>query len=219
MIKIENLVKEYGEKDIKVTAVDNVNLEIKEGEFVAIVGCSGSGKSTLLNLIGGLDTPTCGKITIDGEDISGYSDAKISEVRRKKIGIIFQAYNLLPVLNVEENIKMPVLLDKQPVDQQYIDELIEMLGLSERKNHLPNQLSGGQQQRVCIGRALANKPKIILADEPTGNLDSKNSKEVMELIVKSAKKNNQTIVLITHEADIAKMADRIITIEDGKIVE
>jgi len=188
------------------------------GEFVAIVGASGSGKSTLLHLLGGLDSPTSGNVVIDGESIYNYKEEKLAVFRRRKIGFVFQFYNLLPVLDVEENIALPALLDNDKVDKTYLEELIKILGLSERKNHLPSELSGGQQQRVSIGRAVFNKPSIILADEPTGNLDTKNSKDVIELLKLTAKKYNQTLILITHDVNIASMADRVITIEDGEII-
>jgi putative ABC transport system ATP-binding protein len=195
-----------------------LNFEIHKGEFTAIVGASGSGKSTLLHLLGGVDSPTEGKVFLDGDDIYSLNDEKRSILRRRKIGFVFQTYNLIPVLTVEENIKMPLLLDGNKVDQQKIDQMLERLGLTERRNHLPNQLSGGQQQRVAIGRALINRPAIILADEPTGNLDRKNSEEVMKLMVQAVREMEETLVLITHEMDIAAMADRIIHLEDGRIV-
>jgi putative ABC transport system ATP-binding protein len=193
-------------------------LNIEKGEFTAIVGASGSGKSTLLHLLGGVDAPDEGRVEIDGESIYDLNDEKRSILRRRKIGYVFQTYNLIPVLTVEENIKMPVLLDGNKVDQEKVDKIIDILGLSERKNHLPNQLSGGQQQRVAIGRAIINNPAIVLADEPTGNLDKKNSEDIMDLLIKSVREMEQTLVLITHEMDIASMADRIIHLEDGKIV-
>lgn len=213
-----NLTKIYGKGDTAVTAVNHIDLTIQKGEFTAIVGASGSGKSTLLHLLGGVDTPTEGQVIIDGENIYDLKDEKRSILRRRKIGFIFQTYNLIPVLTVKENIVMPVLLDGNKVDDKEVDELIELLGLTERKNHLPNQLSGGQQQRVAIGRAVINKPAIIIADEPTGNLDKKNSEETMALLIKAVKETGQTLVLVTHEMDIAAMADRIIHLEDGSIV-
>ena len=213
-----NLTKIYGKGDTAVTAVDHMNLSINKGEFTAIVGASGSGKSTLLHLLGGVDAPTEGQVIIDGENMYALKDEKRSILRRRKIGFIFQTYNLIPVLTVRENIIMPVLLDGNKVDDKEVDELIELLGLTERKNHLPNQLSGGQQQRVAIGRALINKPAIIIADEPTGNLDKKNSEETMALLTKAVKERGETLVLVTHEMDIAAMADRIIHLEDGAIV-
>ena len=218
ILTLKNLTKVYGKGDTAVTAVDHMDLEIEKGQFVSIVGTSGSGKSTLLHLIGGVDTPTEGEVIIDGDNVYELNDNNRSILRRRKIGFIFQQYNLIPVLIVEENIKMPLLLDGNKVDQKKIDEIIEKLGLTERKNHLPNQLSGGQQQRVAIGRALANNPTVIIADEPTGNLDKKNSEEVMELLCKCVKDEGQTLILVTHEPDIAAMADRIIHLEDGQII-
>lgn len=218
ILTLKNLTKVYGKGDTAVTAVDHMDLEVKKGQFVSVVGTSGSGKSTLLHLIGGVDTPTEGEVIIDGDNIYSLNDNKRSILRRRKIGFVFQQYNLIPVLTVEENIKMPLLLDGAKVDQKKIDEILDKLGLTDRKNHLPNQLSGGQQQRVAIGRALANNPSIIIADEPTGNLDKKNSEEVMELLCKSVKNEGQTLILVTHEPDIAAMADRIIHLEDGKII-
>jgi len=218
ILKVENLTKTYGKGENKVEALKNINLSVNEGEFVAIVGASGSGKSTLLHLLGGLDRPTEGNVVIDGESIYNYKEEKLAVFRRRKIGFVFQFYNLLPVLDVEENIALPALLDNDKVDKTYLEELIKILGLSERKNHLPSELSGGQQQRVSIGRAVFNKPSIILADEPTGNLDTKNSKDVIELLKLTAKKYNQTLILITHDVNIASMADRVITIEDGEII-
>lgn len=218
ILKTVNLSKIYGEGENQVKASDEINLSIDKGEFVAIVGSSGSGKSTLLHMLGCLDKPTSGEIYIEGEDVANYGDAALSVVRRRKIGFVFQAYNLIPVMTVRENIEMPVLLDGKKPDKKYIDDLIEMLGLADRVEHLPNQLSGGQQQRVSIARALANKPSIILADEPTGNLDKKNSIEVMEILKASAKKYEQTLILITHEASVANLADRVIELSDGKII-
>lgn len=218
ILKVEGLNKTYGKGENKVEALKNVNLSINKGEFVAIVGASGSGKSTLLHLLGGLDRPTDGKVIIDGESIYNYKEEKLAIFRRRKIGFIFQFFNLIPVLDVEENVALPALLDNEKVDKNYLNEIIEMLGLTNRKSHLPSELSGGQQQRVSIGRALLNKPSIILADEPTGNLDSKNSKEVIELLKFTSRKYSQTLILITHDVNIASMADRIITIEDGEIV-
>ncbi|MDP4179289.1 MAG: ABC transporter ATP-binding protein [Bacillota bacterium] len=218
ILKVENLNKTYGDGANKVEALKNINLSINKGEFVAIVGASGSGKSTLLHLLGGLDKPTSGKVIIDGENIYDYKEEKLAIFRRRKIGFVFQFYNLIPVLDVEENISLPILLDNNKVDKKYLDEVIKLLGLEDRKTHLPSELSGGQQQRVSIGRALINKPSIILADEPTGNLDSKNSKEVIELLKLSVKKYNQTLILITHDVNLAAMADRDITIQDGEIV-
>ncbi|MBE6069059.1 MAG: ABC transporter ATP-binding protein [Clostridium lundense] len=218
ILKVQGLKKIYGKEGNKVEALKGVDLIINKGEFVAIVGASGSGKSTLLHLLGGLDRPTEGKVIIDGEDIYKYKEEKLAIFRRRKIGFIFQFFNLLPILDVEENIALPALLDNDKVDKKYLTEIIKLLGLEDRKNHLPSELSGGQQQRVSIGRALLNKPSIILADEPTGNLDSSNSKEVIELLKYSAKKYNQTLILITHDVNIASSADRVITIMDGRIV-
>jgi putative ABC transport system ATP-binding protein len=218
VVKIENLNKTYGKGENKVEALKNINLSINKGEFLAIVGASGSGKSTLLHLLGGLDKPTNGKVVIDGESIYDYKEENLAIFRRRKIGFIFQFFNLIPVLDVEENISLPALLDNDKVDKKYLDEIVELLGLKERIRHLPSELSGGQQQRVSIGRALLNKPSIVLADEPTGNLDSKNSKEVIELLKFTARKYNQTLILITHDVNIASMADRVITIQDGEII-
>lgn len=218
ILKVENLTKIYGKDENKVMALKGVSLSVNKGEFVAIVGASGSGKSTLLHLLGGLDRPTGGNVIIDGESIYKYDEEKLAIFRRRKIGFIFQFFNLIPVLNVEENIALPVLLDNKKVDEKYLEEIIDILGLKERKEHLPSELSGGQQQRVSIGRALLNKPSIILADEPTGNLDSKTSKEVIELLKLTASKFNQTLILITHDVNVAAMADRVITIADGDIV-
>lgn len=218
MIRVENLCKTYGEGENEVKAVNNVSFSVDKGEFVAIVGSSGSGKSTLLHLLGGLDNVTSGKVFIGGKDISAYHEETLAIMRRRKIGFIFQSFNLIPILTVRENIKMPILLDNAKPDQEYLDELIEMLGLTDRQDHLPNQLSGGQQQRVAIARAMANNPAIILADEPTGNLDKQNTKEVVQLLKSSVKKYEQTLILITHEMSIAGMADRVITISDGQIV-
>ncbi|MBV7271724.1 ABC transporter ATP-binding protein [Clostridium sp. PL3] len=218
ILKVENLNKTYGKGENKVEALKDISLQVNKGEFVAIVGASGSGKSTLLHLLGGLDRPSKGKVIIDGESIYNYKEENLAIFRRRKIGFIFQFFNLIPVLDVEENIALPALLDNDKVDRSYLQEIIELLGLEERKNHLPSELSGGQQQRVSIGRALLNKPSIILADEPTGNLDSKNSKEVIDLLKFTARKYNQTLILITHDVSIAAMADRVITIEDGEII-
>ncbi|WP_129600391.1 ABC transporter ATP-binding protein [Anaerophilus nitritogenes] len=218
ILKVQGLKKVYGKGANKVEALKRLDISINKGEFVTIVGASGSGKSTLLHLLGGLDRPTEGKVMIDGEDIYEYREEKLAIFRRRKIGFIFQFFNLLPVLDVEENISLPALLDHDQVDKEYLSDIIRLLGLEDRKNHLPSELSGGQQQRVSIGRALLNKPAIVLADEPTGNLDSKNSKEVIELLKFSAKKYNQTLILITHDMNIASLADRIITLVDGCIV-
>lgn len=218
IIKIENLSKVYGKKDNRVVALDNVNIEVEKGEFVAVIGASGSGKSTLLHQIGGVDRPTGGSAIIDGKDIYNLNEEKLAVFRRRNIGFVFQSFNLIPVLSVEENIKMPALLDHQKVDKEYFEDLIKTLGLKERLNHLPSELSGGQQQRVAIARALINKPSIILADESTGNLDSENSKEIMEMIKVSIRKYNQTAIVITHDLNIAENTDRIIKIKDGRVV-
>ncbi len=218
ILKVQGLKKIYGKEGNRVEALSGVDMSINKGEFVAIVGASGSGKSTLLHLLGGLDRPTEGKVIIDGEDIYSYKEERLAIFRRRKVGFIFQFFNLLPVLDVEENIALPALLDNDKIDKAYLAEIIKLLGLEDRKKHLPSELSGGQQQRVSIGRALLNKPSIILADEPTGNLDSKNSKEVIELLKFSAKKYNQTLILITHDVNIASEADRVITIMDGAII-
>ena len=213
ILKVENLVKSYGSGDTKVEALKEINLSIKKGEFVAIVGPSGSGKSTLLHLLGGVDKPTSGKVYINDVDIYNLKEKDLSIFRRRNIGLIYQFYNLIPVLTAKENILLPAELDNKKVDKNYLDDLLKTLGLFERQNHLPNQLSGGQQQRTSIGRALINRPSIVLADEPTGNLDSKNSKEVLELIKLSVKKYNQTLIMITHDNNIALQADRVITID------
>lgn len=219
ILKVENLTKIYGKGTTKVVALDNVSFTVKKGEFVAIVGASGSGKSTLLHLIGGVDRPTSGKVYIDGKDIYKLDDDKLAIFRRRQVGLIYQFYNLIPILNVEENITLPLDLDNRKVNKDHLDSLIKLLGLENRKHHLPNELSGGQQQRTSIGRALVTNPTIILADEPTGNLDSKSSDEIVELLRKSNKEYKQTIIMITHNMEIAKCADRIIQIEDGKIVK
>ncbi|KHO39155.1 peptide ABC transporter ATP-binding protein [Clostridium tetani] len=219
VLKTIDLSKSYGSGDTKVDALKNINISINEGEFVAVVGASGSGKSTLLHLLGGVDKPTSGKVIVDGADIYALSEKELAVFRRRKIGFIFQFYNLIPVLTAEENITLPILLDNKKVDKKYEEELINILGLKNRRNHLPSELSGGQQQRVSIGRALAYKPSIILADEPTGNLDSKNSKEIIELLRFSVQKYHQTLIIITHDLNIASQADRIITIEDGSAVK
>lgn len=218
ILRVENLSKVYGKKGTEIQAVNNMNFSVNKGEFVAIIGASGSGKSTLLNLIGGIDAPSNGKVIIDGQDMYKLNDDKLSALRRRKIGFIFQSYNLIPVLTVEENIKMPILLDDNKPDKKYIQELMSLLGLEDRKNHLPNELSGGQQQRVSIARALSNNPSIILADEPTGNLDKKNGSEVIALLTAAVKKYSQTLILITHDMEIANLADRVIQIEDGMII-
>lgn len=217
ILKVENLSKVYGDGNNKVEALKDVSFSINRGEFTAIVGASGSGKSTLLHMLGGLDRPTSGKVYLDGEDIYKLNEERLAIFRRRNIGFVFQFFNLIPVLDVEENISLPALLDKEKIDETYLDGLLWMLGLKDRKNHLPSELSGGQQQRVSIGRALVNKPSIILADEPTGNLDSKNSKEVIELLKLSSKNYNQTLIVITHDMSIAEQADRVITIVDGEL--
>lgn len=219
ILKVENLVKTYGKGETKINAVDNVSFTVNKGEFVAIVGASGSGKSTLLHLIGGVDRATSGKVYIDGKDIYSLNNDNLAIFRRRQIGLIYQFYNLIPILNVEENITLPCDLDGTAVDKQRLQELLKTLGLENRKTHLPNQLSGGQQQRVSIGRAMINNPSIMLADEPTGNLDSKASEEIISLLKLSNKKFNQTVIIITHDLEIAKEAERVITIEDGKIIK
>lgn len=217
ILKVENLIKIYGEGENRVEALKDVSFTVNRGEFVAIMGASGSGKSTLLHIIGGLDRPTSGKVYIDGEDIYRLNESKIAIFRRRNIGFVFQFFNLIPVLDVEENISLPALLDKEKVDKNYLNEVITMLGLKDRTKHLPSQLSGGQQQRASIGRALINKPALIQADEPTGNLDSKNSREVIELLKLSSKKYNQTLVVITHDINVAEQAERTINISDGEV--
>ena len=219
ILKVENLTKVYGKDNNKVVALDNVSFTVEKGEFVAIIGASGSGKSTLLHLIGGVDTPTSGKVFIDGQDIYKLNSDKLAIFRRREVGLIYQFYNLIPILTVEENITLPLELDNRKVDKFELNEIIKLLGLERRRNHLPNELSGGQQQRTSIGRAIITKPSIILADEPTGNLDSKASEEVVTLLQKMNKDYKQTIIMITHNLEIASYADRIITIEDGKIVK
>lgn len=218
ILEVRNLTKTYGKGENLVKAVDNVSFEVKEGEFVAIMGASGSGKSTLLHMIGGVDNATSGTIIVDGEDITKMSADKLAVFRRKKVGIVYQFYNLIPVLNVSENISLPAELDGVNVDKARIDELIDILGLADRMEHLPNQLSGGQQQRVAIGRAMYYRPKIIIADEPTGNLDKKTSDEIIELFKAAHEIYGQTIILVTHDQNIAKQAERIIEFEDGKII-
>ena len=219
ILKVENLSKVYGTGASKVVALDNVSFTVEKGEFVSIVGASGSGKSTLLHLIGGVDRPTSGKVFINDEDIYKLNNDDLAIFRRRQIGLIYQFYNLIPILNVIENISLPLELDGRKPDKTDLNEMLELLGLENRKSHLPSQLSGGQQQRVSIGRALITRPSLILADEPTGNLDSKASEEIVSLLKKTNKKYNQTIIMITHNLEIAKMSDRIITIEDGRIVD
>ncbi|MBU3217176.1 ABC transporter ATP-binding protein [Clostridium estertheticum] len=218
ILRTENLTKTYGIGETKVTALDNLNLRINKGQFVAIIGSSGSGKSTLLHMLGGVDNPTKGKIYIDDIDISSMNETELAIFRRRKVGIIYQFYNLIPTLNVEKNILLPMLLDGKKPKKEEFDKIIKMLGLNERLNHLPNQLSGGQQQRVAIARALIYRPSIILADEPTGNLDRANTEAILEMLRFSNKEYNQTMILITHDEKIALSADRVITIEDGRIV-
>ena len=219
ILKVENLTKVYGKGESEVIALDHVTFSVERGEFVAIVGASGSGKSTLLHLISGVDRPTEGKVYIDGKNIYSLNDDNLAIFRRRQIGLIYQFYNLIPILNVEENITLPLDLDNRKPDKNNLNNLLNLLGLTNRRKHLPNQLSGGQQQRTSIGRALITNPTIILADEPTGNLDSKASDDIVELLIKSNKEYSQTIILITHNMEIAKCADRIIKIEDGKIVK
>ena len=219
ILEVENLVKTYGKGETKINAVDDISFTINKGEFVAIVGASGSGKSTLLHLIGGVDRPTSGKVYIDGKDIYALNNDNLAIFRRRQIGLIYQFYNLIPILNVEENITLPCDLDGCEIDKKRLQEMLKTLGLENRRTHLPNQLSGGQQQRVSIGRAMINNPAIMLADEPTGNLDSKASEEIIALLKLSNKKFNQTVIIITHDLEIAKEAERVITIEDGKIIK
>ena len=219
MEKVENLTKTYGSGENLVHAVDDVSFSVEKGEFVAIVGASGSGKSTLLHLIGGVDRPTSGKIFVDGNDISKMNDDKLAVFRRRQVGIVYQFYNLIPILTVEENITLPCDLDGRGVDRERLEMILDSFGLRARRKHLPNQLSGGQQQRTSIARALINNPSLVLADEPTGNLDSKSSEEVMSMLKMCNQSYGQTVIMITHNLDIAKQADRIITISDGKIVE
>lgn len=219
ILKVENLTKIYGSGENLVHAVDDVSFSVEKGEFVAIVGASGSGKSTLLHLIGGVDRPTSGKIFVDGNDISKMNDDKLAVFRRRQVGIVYQFYNLIPILTVEENITLPCDLDGRGVDRERLEMILDSFGLRARRKHLPNQLSGGQQQRTSIARALINNPSLVLADEPTGNLDSKSSEEVMRMLKMCNQNYGQTVIMITHNLDIAKQADRIITISDGKIVE
>lgn len=218
ILKTKNLTKMYGLKENNLIVLKDINISINKGEFISIIGPSGSGKSTLLHLLGGLDRPSRGEIVVNGVDINTFSDKKLAEYRRTEIGFVFQQFNLLPILSVKENIELPLMIGEEEIDSNYIEELIFMLGLEDKKDYLPSKLSGGQQQRVAIGRALSTKPSIILADEPTGNLDSKTSKEVIELFKLSSNKYNQTMILITHDMNIAKKADRVIEIIDGKII-
>ena len=217
LLRVENLSKSYGKGEAKVDALKNINLSIKKGEFIAIVGPSGSGKSTLLHLLGGVDKPTSGNVFINDINIYDLKEKDLAIFRRRNVGLIYQFYNLIPVLTVKENILLPAELDNRKIDKEYLEDLLKTLDLKERENHLPSELSGGQQQRTSIGRALINRPSIVLADEPTGNLDSKNSKEIIELLKVSVKKYNQTLIMITHDTNIALQADRVITIEDGII--
>lgn len=219
LMRVENLSKVYGKGNTAVKALDNVSFSVKQGEFIAIIGPSGSGKSTLLHMLGGVDKPTDGKVFIENTDVYALNETQLAIFRRRQIGLIYQFYNLLPILTVEENITLPMLLDAHKVDQKHFKEIIEILGLQQRLDYLPNQLSGGQQQRVSIGRALISNPSIILADEPTGNLDSKNSKEIIDLLKLFNKKYNQTLVVITHDDRIALQADRVISVEDGVIAK
>ena len=217
LLRVENLSKSYGKGEAKVDALKNINLSIKKGEFIAIVGPSGSGKSTLLHLLGGVDKPTIGNVFINDINIYDLKEKDLAIFRRRNVGLIYQFYNLIPVLTVKENILLPAELDNRKIDKEYLEDLLKTLDSKERENHLPSELSGGQQQRPSIGRALINRPSIVLADEPTGNLDSKNSKEIVELLKVSVKKYNQTLIMITHDTNIALQADRVITIEDGII--
>ena len=217
ILRAENLTKIYGTGENQVVALDHVSFSVNKGEFLAIIGPSGSGKSTLLHILGGVDTPTSGKVYMEGTDVYAQKEEQLAIFRRRQVGLIYQFYNLIPVLNVAENMTLPVRMDGRPVNKEHLNELLEILSLKGRENHLPNQLSGGQQQRVSIGRALMNAPAVVLADEPTGNLDSKNSQEIVELLKYSNQKFNQTLIVITHDENIALQADRIIAIEDGKI--
>lgn len=218
ILKVDDLCKRYGKGETLVKALDHVNFSVEKGEFVAIVGASGSGKSTLLHILGGVDRPTSGKVYVEGEDVYKLNETNLAIFRRRQVGLIYQFYNLIPILNVTENMTLPILLDNKKVDENYLNELLETLGLQKRVSHLPNELSGGQQQRVSIGRALMNHPALLLADEPTGNLDSKSSKEIIELLKLSNQKYKQTIIMITHDYNLALNASRIITIDDGRII-
>lgn len=219
VLETKNLKKHYGKDNNIVKALDGVDLKIEKGEFIAIVGASGSGKSTLMHILGAVDRPTSGEVYVNGENINKLNETNLAIFRRRQVGLIYQFYNLIPILNVEENITLPILLDGKKTDNEYLEELIKTLGLEKRRNHLPRELSGGEQQRVSIGRALMNRPAIILADEPTGNLDSKNGKEIIDLLKGLNKKYNQTIVMITHDQNIAMEANRIIRVADGKIIK
>ncbi len=217
-LKVENLCKVYGKGESQVTALDHVSLTIEKGEFTAIIGSSGSGKSTLLHAIAGVDVPTSGKVYLEGQDVYAQSSEKLAVFRRRQVGLIYQFHNLIPTLNVVENITLPILMDKRKVNRERLNDLLELLGLQDRKKHLPNQLSGGQQQRVAIGRALMNAPAVMLADEPTGSLDSRNGQEIIKLLKESNQKYGQTLILVTHDENIALQSDRIVTIADGKAV-
>ena len=217
-LKVQDLCKVYGRGENRVAALDHVSLTVEKGEFTAITGSSGSGKSTLLHIIAGVDVPTSGKVFLDGQDVYAQSSEKLAVFRRRQVGLIYQFHNLIPTLNVIENITLPVLMDRRRVNHERLDELLELLGLRERRDHLPNQLSGGQQQRVAIGRALMNAPAVMLADEPTGSLDSRNSQEIIRLLKESHEKYHQTLLVVTHDESIALQADRIITIADGKVL-
>ncbi|MCD8118875.1 MAG: ABC transporter ATP-binding protein [Lachnospiraceae bacterium] len=219
ILRIENLTKTYGQGDNEVMALDHVSFSVEKGQFVAIIGPSGSGKSTLLHILGGVDRPTSGKVFLDNQDVYAQNEEQLAIFRRRQVGLVYQFYNLIPVLNVTENMTLPVLLDGRKVNDERLNELLDVLGLRGREKHLPNQLSGGQQQRVSIGRALMNAPSVVLADEPTGNLDSKNSQEIVELLKLSNRKYGQTLIVITHAESIALQADRVIAIEDGKITK
>ncbi len=218
LLRIENLCKVYGKGENQVVALDHVSLTVEKGEFTAIIGSSGSGKSTLLHIIGGVDVPTSGKVYLDGQDVYAQDNEKLAIFRRRQVGLIYQFHNLIPTLNVVENITLPILMDKREVNEERLNDLLGLLGLQERKAHLPNQLSGGQQQRVAIGRALMNAPSVMLADEPTGSLDSRNGQEIIHLLKESHKKYHQTLIIVTHDENIALQTDRIITIADGKVV-
>ena len=219
ILRVENLSKLYGSGATQVKAVDDVSFSVKRGEFIAIIGASGSGKSTLLHMIGGVDRPTAGKVFIEDTDIYQLSETNLAIFRRRQVGLIYQFYNLLPILNVEENITLPLLLDGKKIEQDFFNELLQTLNLTDRANHLPNELSGGEQQRVSIGRSLINRPAIVLADEPTGNLDSINSQEIIDLLKLSNKRYQQTLIIITHDQEIALQADRMLTLADGRIVK
>ena len=217
-VRVENLCKVYGQEGNQVTAVDHVTLSVNKGEFTAIIGPSGSGKSTLLHIIGGVDIPTSGKVYLDGQDVYAQSKEKLAIFRRRQVGMIYQFHNLIPTLNVVENITLPILMDRRRVNRERLEDLLQLLGLQDRRTHLPNQLSGGQQQRVAIGRALMNAPAVMLADEPTGSLDSRNSHEILRLLKESQRRYRQTLLLVTHDENIALQADRILTVSDGRVV-